>query len=114
MERDKNFTTRVVAVIWIAMLAILVTAFTLYPRGFLPAAEFLGFPFILATVFLLARLARPSQSHQHHGLSREQFAMQHNLPQAQYNDLITFQPKNPAANIYAKRRRTVASHLHHI
>ncbi len=114
MERDKNFNTGVLAIAWATMLAILLTAITLYPRGFLPAAEFLGFPFILATIFLLARLTKPKQGDPHRGLSREQFALQHNLPQAQYHDLATFQPKNPAAHIYATRRRALASHLRHI
>jgi hypothetical protein len=87
MERDKHFTTGVLAVTWVAMLAILLTAFTLYPRGFLPALEFLGFPFILANIFLLYRLTA----------------------QGQYKDLATYQPKNPAATIYAVRRRAQAN-----
>ncbi|MGB8338143.1 MAG: hypothetical protein WCD07_06355 [Burkholderiales bacterium] len=108
MERDKHFTTGVLAITWVAMLAILLTAFFLYPRGFLPALEFLGFPFILANIFLLMRLARPKTPENRRGLSREQFALQHYLPQVQYNDLATFRPKNPVANIYAARRRAHA------
>ena len=109
MERDKNFTTGVLAVTWVAMLAILLTAFALYPRGFLPALEFLGFPFILANIFLLYRLTAQGRRREQPGLTRDQFARQHYLPQVQYNDLATYQPKNPAATIYAARRRAQAS-----
>lgn len=104
MDRDKHFATGVLAITWVAILAILLTAFTFYPRGFLPALEFLGFPFLIANILLLMRLTRPKRIDQS-GLTREQFALQHYLPQAQYNDLALYRPKNPAAHIYAARRR---------
>ncbi len=111
MDRDKHFTTGLLAFTWAVMLAILVTALTLFPRGVFPALEFLGFPFILVNIFLLARLTLPKKADATHTMRREQLAKLYDIPRVQYHDRALFHPKNPAGNIYAAKRRSAMSRM---
>jgi hypothetical protein len=113
MNTHKNFTTGLLAFSWFLMLAILVTAFTFYPRGFLPALEFLGFPFILANVFLLAKFTAQHEHKDFHALSQDQIVKFYDTPHVQYDDSASFRPMNTAARYYAMKRKNVASRLLH-
>jgi hypothetical protein len=113
MDTHKNFSLGLVGICWAAMLAILITAFAFYPRGFLPALEFLGLPFIFANIFLLAKFTAQNDHPGFHALSREQIAKSYDTPRVQYDDSGSFRPMNTAARYYARKRKNAASRLLH-
>ncbi len=113
MDRNHYHVTGWLAVCWVALLVILVATFTEFPRSFLPTIEILGFPFIFATLFLLARLTTEEHHDGYHAPDADTLAKLHDLPHVQYNDLETRRRKNARADYFLAKRKAAASHLQH-